>query len=204
MCAFWWLSLRPQILNLSSHIKFVEYYVYFSLENYVTVLLTQVGDLDSSQTQVTNFVDLRLDLTWTKMTCDLTWLEQKWLVTWLDLSKNDVWLDLTLAKMTCDLTWLEKKWLGYNTATSLQRELFPTMFYTINLSPLLVIKKGFMLIIILSKLIMSTAFNIRKVMRQNCNCKFMWCTEKISVNLRVFENIWIFIEKFSCIYRHGM
>ena len=34
--------------------------------------------------------------------------------------------------------------------TSLQRELFLTMFYTINLSPLLVIKKGFMIIIILS------------------------------------------------------
>ena len=33
---------------------------------------------------------------------------------------------------------------------SLQRELFLTMFYTINLSPLLVIKKGFMIIIILS------------------------------------------------------
>ena len=34
--------------------------------------------------------------------------------------------------------------------TSLQRELFLTMFYTINLSPLLVIKKGLMMIIILS------------------------------------------------------
>ena len=33
---------------------------------------------------------------------------------------------------------------------SLQRELFLTMFYTINLSPILVIKKGFMIIIILS------------------------------------------------------
>ena len=32
----------------------------------------------------------------------------------------------------------------------LQRKLFLTMFYTINLSPLLVIKKGFMIIIILS------------------------------------------------------
>ena len=34
--------------------------------------------------------------------------------------------------------------------TLLQRELFLTMFYTINLSPLLVTKKGFMLVIILS------------------------------------------------------
>ena len=34
--------------------------------------------------------------------------------------------------------------------TPLQRELFLVMFYTINLSPLLVIKKGFMIIIILS------------------------------------------------------
>ena len=34
--------------------------------------------------------------------------------------------------------------------SSVQRELFLTMFYTINLSPLLVIKKGFMMIIILS------------------------------------------------------
>ena len=34
--------------------------------------------------------------------------------------------------------------------TLLQRELFLTMFNTINLSPLLVIKKGFMIIIILS------------------------------------------------------
>ena len=34
--------------------------------------------------------------------------------------------------------------------TSLQREPFLTMFYTINLSPLHVIKKGFMIIIILS------------------------------------------------------
>ena len=38
----------------------------------ITVLLTRVGDLDSSQTRVTNFFDLRLDLTWTKITCDLT------------------------------------------------------------------------------------------------------------------------------------
>ena len=34
--------------------------------------------------------------------------------------------------------------------TSLQRELFLTMIYNINLSPLFVIKKGFMMIIILS------------------------------------------------------
>ena len=34
--------------------------------------------------------------------------------------------------------------------TSIQRELFLTMFYTINLSPLLVIKKGVMIIIFLS------------------------------------------------------
>ena len=46
------------------------------------------------QTRVTNFVDLRLDLTCKNLTCDLTWLEQKWLVTWLDLSKDDLRLDL--------------------------------------------------------------------------------------------------------------
>ena len=41
----------------------------------------------------------------------------------------------------------------------LQREPFLTMFYTISLSPFLVIKKGFMMIIILSNLpIVSTAF----------------------------------------------
>ena len=39
---------------------------------------------------------------------------------------------------------------SFSKITSLQRELFLTMFYTINLSPLLVIKKGFMVIIILS------------------------------------------------------
>ena len=37
---------------------------------------------------------------------------------------------------------------SFSKTTSLQRELFLTMFYTINLSPVLVIKKGFMLIII--------------------------------------------------------
>ena len=35
-------------------------------------------------------------------------------------------------------------------SSSLQREPFLTMFYTINLSPILVTKKGFMLINILS------------------------------------------------------
>ena len=39
---------------------------------------------------------------------------------------------------------------SFSKTTSLQRELFLTMFYTINLSPLLIIKKGFMMIIILS------------------------------------------------------
>ena len=43
---------------------------------------------------------------------------------------------------------------------ALQREPFPTMFYTINLSPLLITKKGFMPIIILSNYQVSTAFNI--------------------------------------------
>ena len=38
----------------------------------------------------------------------------------------------------------------FSKTTSLQRVLFLTMFYTINLSPLLVFKKGFMLITILS------------------------------------------------------
>ena len=40
---------------------------------------------------------------------------------------------------------------------SLQREPFLTMFYTINLFTLLVTKKGFMLIIILSKAVSETA-----------------------------------------------
>ena len=39
---------------------------------------------------------------------------------------------------------------SFSKTTSFQRELFLKMFYTINLSPLLVIKKGFMTIIILS------------------------------------------------------
>ena len=39
---------------------------------------------------------------------------------------------------------------SFSKTTSLQREPFLTMFYTINLSPLLVIKKGFMLNIFLS------------------------------------------------------
>jgi hypothetical protein len=39
---------------------------------------------------------------------------------------------------------------SFSKTTALQRELFLTMFYTINLSPLLVTKKGLMLIIILS------------------------------------------------------
>ena len=39
---------------------------------------------------------------------------------------------------------------SFSKTTLLQREPFLTMFYTINLSPLLVTKKGFMLIIILS------------------------------------------------------
>ena len=42
------------------------------------------------------------------------------------------------------------KWriTSFSKTMSLQRELFHTMFYTNNLSPLLVIKKGFMMIII--------------------------------------------------------
>ena len=39
---------------------------------------------------------------------------------------------------------------SFSKTTTLQRELLLTLFYTINLSPLLVIKKGFMMIIILS------------------------------------------------------
>ena len=39
---------------------------------------------------------------------------------------------------------------SFSKIMALQRVLFLTMFYTINLSPLLVTKKGFMLIIILS------------------------------------------------------
>ena len=39
---------------------------------------------------------------------------------------------------------------SFSKTTSLQRELFLTMFYTINLSPILVIKKGFVMIIILN------------------------------------------------------
>ena len=52
----------------------------------------------------------------------------------LEVSKSNSW----------KITYLSK-------TTSLQRELFLAMFYTINLSPaLLVIKKGFMMIIVLS------------------------------------------------------
>ena len=51
----------------------------------------------------------------------------------LEVSKSNLW------KIT-----------SFSKTTSLQRELFLTMFYTIKLSPLLVIKKGFMMMIILS------------------------------------------------------
>ena len=51
----------------------------------------------------------------------------------LEVSKSNSWKITSLAK-----------------TASLQRELFLTMFYTINLSPLLVIKNDFMMIIILS------------------------------------------------------
>ena len=50
----------------------------------------------------------------------------------LEVSKSNLW-----------------KTTSFSKTTSLQRELFLTMFYTINLSPLLVIKKGFGMIIIL-------------------------------------------------------
>ena len=43
-----------------------------------------------------------------------------------------------------------QKITSFSKTTLLQRELFLTIFYTINLSPLLVIKKSFMMIIILS------------------------------------------------------
>ena len=39
---------------------------------------------------------------------------------------------------------------SFSKTMALQREPFLTMFYTINLSPILVIKKGFMVIIIMS------------------------------------------------------
>ena len=90
-------------------------------------MLTRVGNLDSSQTRVANFTDLRLDLTWAKVTCDLSWHEEKlldltwgkitwldltwWKISWLDLRENDLWLDFIWGKMTCDLTWFEGKWL---------------------------------------------------------------------------------------------
>ena len=48
---------------------------------------------------------------------------------------------------SCSNSW---KITDFSKTTSLQRELFLTMFYTINLSPILVLKKGFMMIIILS------------------------------------------------------
>ena len=35
--------------------------------------------VDSQRWLGLDFVDLRLDSTWTKMTCDLTWLDEKWL-----------------------------------------------------------------------------------------------------------------------------
>ena len=45
-----------------------------------------------------------------------------------------------------------KSWkiTSFSKTTLLQREPFLTMFYTINLSPLLILKKGFVIIIILS------------------------------------------------------
>ena len=49
---------------------------------------------------------------------------------------------------------------SFSKTTSLQRELFLTMFYTINFSLLLVTKKGFIIIIMLGNYrVVSTAFN---------------------------------------------
>ena len=65
---------------------------------------------------------------------------------------------------------------SFSKTMSLQREQFLTMFYTINLSPLLVIKKGFTIIIILSNYqLVSTAFKTRssilKTLDTNGNCQ---------------------------------
>ena len=62
----------------------------------------------------------------------------------LEVSKSNSWKITSLSK-----------------TKTLQREPFLTMFYTINLSPLLVTKWGLMLIIILSNYQVSTAFKVR-------------------------------------------
>ena len=54
-----------------------------------------------------------------------------------------------------------ENYLKFSKTKSLQREPFLTVFYTINLSPLLVTKRCFMLIEIFEKLpVVSTAFNV--------------------------------------------
>ena len=59
-------------------------------------------------------------------------------------------LDFETSKYNCEVS-ISNSWqiTSFSETTLLQRELFLTMFYTINLSPLLVTKWGFMLIIIL-------------------------------------------------------
>ena len=65
------------------------------------------------------------------------------------------------------------KLLVFLKTTSLQREPFLTLFYTINLSPLLVTKEGFMIIVIFSIPKVSTAFNFKSFyfIRLAGNCR---------------------------------
>ena len=59
-------------------------------------------------------------------------------------------LDFKTSKSKCEVSKSNsRKITSFSKTMSLQRELFLPIFYTINLSPLLVIKKGFMIIIIL-------------------------------------------------------
>ena len=62
---------------------------------------------------------------------------------------SDTWCETSNSKseVSKSNSW---KITSFLKTKSLQRELFLTMFYTINLSPLLVTKKGIMIIIILS------------------------------------------------------
>ena len=59
-------------------------------------------------------------------------------------------LDFETSNSKLEVSKNSWKITSFSKNTSLQRELFLTMFYTINLSPLLVTKKGFVMIIILS------------------------------------------------------
>ena len=73
---------------------------------------------------------------------------------------------------------------------SLQRELFLPMFYTIDLSPLLITKKGFMLIIILSNYHYCPL--PLKAVDTFGNCQRLAFTVGVSQHMHTITNLWKF------------